>query len=237
LRRVLMPLLVVPLVATACGVSATAAPGAPVPHNAAWVSSARLGTWRDGTFDVFNNMWNKSAGPQTIWAYSYGNWGVRSTQAAGNTAVETYPSVQQNFGDRPLRDFRGLRNGFTARLPSPATSLDAEWADDIWLNHYHIEVMIWVNNQGQTPAGSVVARARIFGQDFAVWHGGTDWTFQLGHNETSGVTHMLASLRWLMNHGDIPRSARLTQVDFGVEVASTGGVPRDFTVTRYWLQS
>lgn len=29
----------------------------------------------------------------------------------------------------------------------------------------------------------------------------------------------------------------LTQVNFGWEIASTGGKPRDFTVTNYWLHT
>jgi hypothetical protein len=235
-RRVMLALLV-PLLAACASASADPPAKPSVPANAAWVSSARLGTWDNGGFDVFNNMWNTSAGPQTVWAYSYSNWGVASTQPAGNTAVQTYPSVQKNYSNIPIRDFAGIRNGFTAHLPAQTTGLDAEWADDVWLNRYHIEVMIWVNNHGQRPAGSVVTQATIFGQHFSVWNGGSDWTFQLDHNETSGVTHILASIEFLIRHHDIPASVTMTQVNFGVEVASTGGRPLDFRVTKYWLQS
>ena len=62
-----------------------------------------------------------------------------------------------------------------------ASGLDAEAADDIWLNNYKIEVMIWVTN-GQRPSGDIIGHATIFGQHFAVWHGGTDYTFALDHN-------------------------------------------------------
>jgi len=48
---------------------------------------------------------------------------------------------------------------------------------------------------------------------------------------------MLASLRWLMSHGLISRSVTLTQVDFGWEIASTGGQPRDFVMPKYWLHT
>ena len=156
------------------------------------------------------------AGPQTIWADSYRHWGVESTQQAGNTAVETYPCVQKNYNNPPVSSIRLLRNGFTESMPANAKGLDAEAADDVWLNNYSIEVMIWVDNHGQRPSGNVIGHATIFGQHFAVWHGGTDYTFALDHNETTGMTHIQASLKWLISHGYIPASATLTQVNFGV---------------------
>jgi hypothetical protein len=49
---------------------------------------------------VGNNMWSCGSGgcgPQTLSAYDPGNWSATSTQASGNTAVLTYPNVQQIF--------------------------------------------------------------------------------------------------------------------------------------------
>jgi len=223
---------------TAVAVLAAAGPAAAsIPADPAFQSSARFGAWHNGGFIVFNNAWNDSAGPQTVWAHSFHNWGAESTQRAGNTAVETYPSVQKNFNDAPVSSFRLIQNGFTESMPANRNGLDAEAADDVWLNNFNIEVMIWVDNHGQRPAGNVIGHATIFGQHFAVWHTGSIFSFVLDHNETSGRTHMLASLRWLMNHGLISRSVTLTQVDFGWEIASTGGQPRDFVMPKYWLHT
>jgi hypothetical protein len=223
---------------TAVAVLAAAGPAAAsIPANPAFQSSARFGAWHNGGFIIFNNAWNGSAGPQTVWAHSFHNWGAESTQQAGNTAVETYPSVQKNFNNVPVSSFRLIQNGFTESMPANRNGLDAEAADDVWLNNFNIEVMIWVDNHGQRPAGSVIGHATILGQHFAVWHTGSIFSFVLDHNETSGRTHMLASLRWLMNHGLISRSVTLTQVDFGWEIASTGGQPRDFVMPKYWLHT
>jgi hypothetical protein len=232
MRRALVALLAgVALVATAVPASAA------IPRNPRWESSAPFGAWNNGGFIVNNNEWNGSAGPQTIWADSYRHWGVQSTQQAGNTAVETYPCVQMNYDNLPVSSFRLIRNGFTESMPAGAAGLDAEAADDVWLNDYATEVMIWVDNHGQRPAGNVIGHATLFGQHFAVWHGGTDYTFALDRNETAGMTHILAAIRWLIGHGDVQASATLTQVNFGWEVASTGGKPEDFTVTNYWLHT
>jgi len=155
---------------TAVAVLAAAGPAAAsIPADPAFQSSARFGAWHNGGFIVFNNAWNDSAGPQTVWAHSFHNWGAESTQRAGNTAVETYPSVQKNFNDAPVSSFRLIQNGFTESMPANRNGLDAEAADDVWLNNFNIEVMIWVDNHGQRPAGSVIGHATIFGQHFAVW--------------------------------------------------------------------
>lgn len=232
MRRALVALLAAGVVTAVAGPAFAAIPAHPK-----WKSSARFGAWNNGGFIVYNNEWNQSAGPQTIWANSYQHWGVQSTQAAGNTAVETYPCVQKNYNEVPVSSFQLIRNGFTESMPASRSGLDAEAADDVWLNKYKIEVMIWVDNHGQRPSGNVVGHTTIFGQRFAVWRGGTDFTFALNHNETTGVTHILSAIRWLIGHRYIPASATLTQVNFGWEIASTNGKAEDFTMSKYWLHT
>ncbi len=215
------------------------AANAAVPSNPAWKSSAAFGAWHNGGFIVYNNEWNTAeAGPQTIWANSYQNWGVSSKQA-NTTSVKTYPSVQKNYSNTPYTSLAWLRSTFTESMPS-APNLDAEAAYDVWLNNYNIEVMIWVDNHRQAPAGSLVAKVKIYGQTFAVWQSGRDmYSFVLsGKRETSGKVHILSALRWLVHHGYLSRSVTMTQVDFGWEIASStnlSGSPMDFTMTRYSL--
>jgi hypothetical protein len=230
--------------ATAAAAAVTAAAAtvavpamAGIPPNPAWKSSAPFGAWNNGGFILYNNEWNSSHGPQTIWADSYRHWGAESTQAAGNTAIETYPCVQKNFNNVPVSRFKLIRNGFTESMPARTTGLDAEAADDIWLNNYKIEVMIWVDNHGQRPAGQIVGHATFFGQHYAVWHTGTYYAFVLDHNAKTGMTYMLASIRWLIHHHYLKANVTLAQVNFGWEIASTNGKPKDFTVTNYWLHA
>ena len=232
-RRVAAAVAAIAAVSAAAVIPASAS----IPSHPKWKSSAPFGAWNNGKFIVYNNEWNSSAGPQTIWADSYHYWGVESTQRKGNTAVETYPCVQQNFSNVPISAFQSIRNGFTESMPANKTGLDAEAADDVWLNHYKIEVMIWVDNHGQRPAGNVVGHATMFGQHYAVWRSGSYYAFVLRRNETTGKTYMLSAFRWLIRHGYLKASDTLTQVNFGWEIASTNGKPRDFRVTRYWLHT
>jgi hypothetical protein len=85
-----------------------------------------------------------------------------------------------------------------------------------------------------TIAVSSLPSDTISGQTFSVWkYGSNEFIFDLNHNETTGQTNVLTSIDWLMNHGYVPSSATLTEVEFGVEVASTDGTAETFTVSSY----
>jgi hypothetical protein len=228
-----------PLLALAVAAAAIvpAAPAsAAIPPHPRWESSVRFGTWHTGAFFIDNDSWNGAAGPQTVWANSRDDWGAESTQPAGNKAVMTYPNIARDFSNVPVSTFTTLRNGYRESMPA-GRGLGAEAADDIWLNKFKLEIMIWVDNHGQRPAGNDVGHATIMGQHFSVWDGAHIWTLVLDHRQTAGRTYILAALKWLMRHHDIPASATLTQVGFGWEVTSTGGTPMDFTMSGYGLTS
>jgi hypothetical protein len=209
---------------------------ASVPPNPVFKSSAPFGAWKNAGYNVYNNEWNtKEAGPQTIWANSYHDWGVSSKQA-NTTSVKTYPSVQTQYNNRPYSSFGKIRSTFTESMPSAATKYDGEAAYDIWLNNYKIELMMWVDNHGQTPAGNVIAHVTIYGQKFTVWQSGSDmFSFVRSGNETTGMVHILSAWRWLVQHGRLSSSTTMTQFNFGFEICSTNNVPLDFNVTQYKL--
>jgi hypothetical protein len=234
MRRALFSLMTVAVIAAGGGTVVASTASAAVPPSPKFESSTPFATWDNGGYIMNNNAWNPSTGPQTIWANSYRDWGVESDQAAGNTAVETYPSVEENYANLPVSSFIKIDNSFTEAMPD-AAGLRAEAADDVFLNNRAIEVMIWVDNHGQTPAGNIISQAVIAGQSFAVWQGGPTYTFVLNHNETSGRTQILPTIQWLMERGYVPASATLTQIDFGWEIASTDGSPMDFAITYYSL--
>lgn len=218
-----------------------------VPAHPKWKSSSLHATWNHAGFQFQNDMWNcpqAACGRQTIWANGVSDWGVASRMAAGNTAVLTYPDIGKLFGTAaggkaaPVSSFTQLRNGFTESMPH-IKGMHAEAADDVWLNDWKIEMMIWVDNAGRSLAGSKhLGSAVISGQHFSVWkYGSSEFIFDLNHNETSGQTHILTSIDWLMQHGYVPASATMTQAEFGWEIASTGGHTEDFRISHYWLQA
>jgi hypothetical protein len=235
-------LAVFPAVAVAAGCDASG-PGisvpATVPAHATWKSSAKLGRWYDGAFFVFNNEWNSGqAGPQSIWADSYHQWGVVSKQP-DSASVKTYPSVQLNYPNPPLSAISSLRSSFDESMPPAGANYEAEAAYDIWLDNYQKEVMVWVDNHDQTPAGGVVTGTVVGGQAFTIFEGSsTMYSLVLaGTHESKGTLNLLAALYTLVDRGFISSSDTLTQVDFGWEVASTDNFPMAFQMRSYSLTS
>jgi hypothetical protein len=197
---------------------------------------------------VGNNMWgcgSGGCGPQIINAYDPGHWSATSTQASGNTAVLTYPNVQQVFTkttdtNPAISAFASISSDFTETM-NPQAGTDAEAAYDLWLSNTSgpKEVMIWVDNVGRGSGGArQIGTATIGGQAFTVYqYNGGEIIFSLNQNKQSGTVDILATLKWLQGRRLIGSGAQLAQVDFGFEICSTGGRPEKFAVSRYTLTS
>jgi Glycosyl hydrolase family 12 len=209
-----------------------------------------------GGYIISNNMWNcqdgcqgatgNSDGTQTIWGNSSSDWGVTANLGGTTgTAVLTYPEDQQIWTlpdntDEPLSDFAFLHGNATENMPH--ASLDAEAAYDIWAGptgetsgNFATEIMIWLENHGQTPAGHVVGTTSWYGQTFTVWSetGNHVITFVLNGTQARGTTHILSAMNYLRNHGMIAKNYGLAQIDFGFEICNTGGTAENFNVTSY----
>ena len=214
------------------------------PASWAWCSSAPLGQWTtpDGRFDLYNNEWNTSdnPGPQTICGNSESDWQAVSNQRAGNVAVLTAPQVQIPYNHSngyPLSDFSSLSSSYAEDMHAVAGT-DAEAMYDLWLNGLNKEVMFWVDDHGQTPAGSVVATTTFSGATWDLWQTGSGyWAFVREGNASSGTVDLLAGLQYLESRGDLVATDKLWQVNFGWEICSTAGAPETFTVSNYSVNS
>ena len=157
---------------------------------------------------------------------------------AGNTAVATYPDVQENFNDVAVSSFNTITSSFAEQSPHVG---DYEAAYDIWLNgvasNGSNEVMVWVDNYNQVPAGNVGGTTEISGVTWQVWT--TDdhsyIAFVPAANITSGNVDLLAMFNYLINLGWISQSSVLDQVCFGFEICSTNGQDGTFTVSNFSL--
>jgi Glycosyl hydrolase family 12 len=197
---------------------------------------------------VIQDVWNPIAGAsQTLTAYNPGDWSVSADMPASNTAVVSYPDVQELYTTTsdtpdPLSSFTSITSTFAESGPGSGGGDDYEAAYDIWAgtgsNNYAQEIMIWVDNHGQTPAGSQVGTADIDGTSYAVWSKGNNpVTLVLNSNETSGTINILAALDWLGSNGYTPAGSGLNQIDFGWEICSTGGTAKTFSLTQYSIES
>jgi Glycosyl hydrolase family 12 len=201
-----------------------------------------------GSTFVIQDVWNPVSGAsQTLTAYNPGQWSVSADMPAGRTGVVSYPDVQQIYTTTsdtpdPLSSFHSLTSSFTESGPGSSGGNDYEAAYDIWAgtgNHNGAqEIMIWVDNHGQTPAGSKVATADIGGTSYSVWSAGKNpVSLVLNTNETSGTINILAALDWLMSNGYMPAGSGVNQIDFGWEICSTGGTAKTFSLTQFGITS
>ena len=147
-----------------------------------------------------------------------GHWSATSTQASGNTAVLTYPNVQQVFTKTgntapAISAFDSIASDFTETM-NPHAGTGAEAAYDLWLSNPSgpNEIMIWVDNVGRGSGGAQqIGTAMIGGQAFTVYqYGGREIIFSLDHNEHSGKVNILATLKWLQRHRLISSTAGLS---------------------------
>ena len=203
---------------------------------------------------VGNNMW--AAGgtgmTQTLTAVDPGTWHVVAKAPAGNTGVLSYPNTQQLFNnwngsgwngsgaqtDTPIGRIEKLTGTFAENMnANPRT--DAEAAYDIWLSGTSgpDEIMIWIDNANRGTGGAAQIGTGTFGgQKWTLlqYHGG-EVIWSLNASEQSGTVDILAMLRDLQSRGLASSGAAISQVDFGFEICSTGGVPETFSVSRYTL--
>ena len=205
---------------------------------------------------IGNNCWADPSCSQTVSANSPGDWQVRADEPAGNTAVKTYPDVQQLFNnwtgsgwgpcgactDTPLNSLTSLTSSYAESTPHNAATI-AQFAWDIWMDNnagFPDEVMVWVDNSNRGSGGArQVGSATIGGQAWTAYEYGTgEFIWSLGAPGTfaqqpAGTVNLLALLRWMQGHGFMAASPVITQIDAGWGICSTGGGPETFRVSSY----
>jgi Glycosyl hydrolase family 12 len=204
-----------------------------------FVTSDQYGMWNQDPYFVYNDMWGISgySVSQTLYACSYSNWYVTATMNNdnGDGHVKTYPNSHRDWDSEPaISSLQSVTSTFAETSPGTGIYEDAY---DIWLNGIadsgSTEVMIWTENHGQVPAGNQVETVTLDGRSWAVWKGSSYIAFVAGSNFTSGTMNLLTFFQWIMGQGWIPGNSTLGQVDYGVELVSTNGVPATFSFSNF----
>jgi hypothetical protein len=205
-----------------------------------YVTSDPNGMWNQAPYFVANDAWNVSAYKvsQTLYACSSANWYVVATMdnSKGDGAVKTFPNSHRDFDGEPrISSFNSITSTFAESGPGRGIYEDAY---DIWLNGIGgdgaTEVMIWTDNHGQTPSGSVQGTVTLGGRSYTVWKTtGNYIAFVPSANFTSASMDLLAFFKWIMSKGWIADSSTLGQVDYGVELVSTNGAPATFSFSNF----
>jgi hypothetical protein len=96
------------------------------------------------------------------------------------------------------------------------------------------EIMVWTDNHGNAPnvpqQGVFVSR----GIRYTVYRAGHYIAF-VGANRDAGEVDMLDFFRYAVRRGWLRQTSTVGQIDYGVEICSTGGRPLEFAVTDFAL--
>src|SRR3954452_5188793 len=97
-------------IVSAAAITALTLTTATTAQAATWSSSDKWATWSNGGYTIRNDVWGSGAGPQTIWANSYSNWGVWADHP--NTGgIKSYPHSARNVG-RNLSSLHSVSSSF-----------------------------------------------------------------------------------------------------------------------------
>jgi hypothetical protein len=227
---------------------------ATVAQAATWSSTDKWGTWNNGGYTIYNNVWGGSPGPQSIWANSYSNWGVWANHP--NTGgIKSYPNSTKYVGRR-LSATSTCRSSFNMTVPSGGA-----WtaAYDIWDSAKGHEIMLWMNYTSN-PDGSGNIKPISYNWNSAgnpvpvtvngtTVHtvGGHTWRVFRGHNggnyvysflrtskTNSGTVDVRAIMNWVRARGWFG-DVIIGDVQFGYEITSSNGgmnfVTNSYSVT------
>jgi hypothetical protein len=196
--------------------------GVPAAQAATWYSTDRWGTWSNGGYTLYNNVWGSGYGPQTIWANSYSNWGVWANHP--NTGgVKAYPNATKYVGRR-ISQIGSVSSSFNVTVPGGGAYTSAY---DIWADNNAYEIMLWMNKQGAVgPIGSFQTSASAGGHSWNVYRGSNGsnqvFSFLRTSNTNSGTVNIKAILDWIRNRGWFG-DVTLGNVQFGYEITSSSG--------------
>jgi len=223
------------LVLCSSGTRGTAATDT-APARPAWQSDEPSGGWDNDGFYVFNNVWNKKSkpGPQHIWANSYKDWGVTSTQSP-STAVRAYPCVQKNLKE-PVKAsaFTKMVSTYVEQGPEKGTY---NVSYDLWFNGLKKEAMFWVDSDHWGDLGKPLETVTLGGKKWRVYHEGGYTRFQLDKTEKSGTVDLLAGIKYMIGKGWLAPEDLAWQINFGFEICSTENQPLEFKVSDYSLDT
>jgi hypothetical protein len=214
--------------------------------NPVFTTSDTNGGWSDGGYYVHNNIWNADeAGPETLYACSYKNWYVTSTQP-DTTSVKAYPNVHldiDNLNGLPISNYATITSTFAATAPDVGIYNVAYdlWLDGVGWGNGTTELMIWTENHGQVPLGNTVPPQMTFGGErYDVYRhtsssdGGVQVITLLSTEaQTSGSVDLKEILNWIVDEAWISADATINQIGYGVEICSTEDQPATFYFTDF----
>jgi hypothetical protein len=192
------------------------------------------------------NVWSPISGEtQTLNVNNPGDWEIVSTTPVNPSgSVTTFPNTGAPFNEQPLSGFSSVTSSFTETMPHNAGT--SGWAMyDLWFDNWAYEVMVQHDFTNNGPC-DYAAVAVFGGQTWGLCVFGSTFAWKLAPsgatrgssatiNESSGSVDIKAMIGWLVAHGYMPPNPTITNLSYGWEICSTGGVTEHFRVSSFSL--
>jgi hypothetical protein len=222
-----------------------------------------------GEYYVSSDMWGAGDGSDMYQHSTFcsrtsdGNspyWAIQArTLANADGSVKSYPNAHMDYhhwgtdAEPSVYDVDGnpatpntLTSTFAHQGPGSCPGCSYDWAQELWLNQYAVEVMIWTDWKTQDPGwvSDYVETVTVDGRSWKVYHavwGGTGTSRDgyivflpaNGQPITSGTFNDMAFIKYLDGKGWIGPAPTLSQVTYGVEICTTAGATMPFTVSNF----
>jgi hypothetical protein len=194
-------------------------------------SCAQFGSWANGGYTYYNNVWGSGAGPQCIWATTTAKWGVAANHPT-TAGVKSYANISASPA-KAISAINTYTSSFDVTVPSSGSWLATY---DVWVKDTtstRIEIMLWMyQSGGVVPISSGPATpATVGGHSWNVYFansGSNDVvSFVRTSNTTSGTVDIKAILLWIIandhtQYGVFTTSWTLDQVQWGFDIISDG---------------
>lgn len=159
-------------------------------------------------------------------------------------AIKSYACTQKNF-DVPVGDFTEIHSAFD--LTSPPVG---EWnnAYDVWVNGFGSrsthEIMLWTDHRypATIPPRNAAETATVTlgGLGYKAWRrqshpGGSYIALVMDTKRRAGEVDLLGVFRWLTSKGWLGNSDKISAIEYGVEIAHTGGGQQRFELNHFSL--
>lgn len=211
--------------------------------------NAQSGATR-GNYYVTNDSWNADryrSLSQTLYVCNYNSWYAIASMN-NNTldgAVKTSPNVQETWYPAPtkLSRWKAITSHFSDVPPGTGSNYGTwEFEYDIWLNGLadsgSTEIMIWTDNNGQTPRGAPRGSFTDAGQTYEVYRSWPPYQYIAFVDETnnlSGNLNLLDFFKYAILKDWMPSSSTLYQICNGVELVSTNSKPEKFAINSFYI--
>jgi hypothetical protein len=171
-------------------------------------------------------------------ACNYNSWTVTANETDQGGAIETYPDTEYDVGGRDggttktISQFSTITSTFAEQFPHVAND---EWdaGYDLWTNNWSNETMVWNEWSGNASYWPSISTAgpTCGGVTYSFTNNSPELMFFRTSQVKSGSVDILCFFNWEVAHGLAKATDVPTQLEYGVEIAGTGGGNEAFPLT------